>query len=611
MITFNNQNNQDLATVKKPNTNEVISKEEFNFRVNELKKCKEDIIYFAKNYFKLISLKDGLVTINPYPKQEELIKFFTENKRTVILSSRQSGKTTSYTVFALWILCFYPNKSIMLAANKATTAIEILGRIRLALEYLPIWLKPGVVTYNKTQIVLNNNTKIFGFATSSDATRGFSANIILLDEFAYVPNNIAKEFFASVLPVAATDPDSRVIIVSTPNGTQNLYYDIWKQANENILDISKKDSWQPFRMDWWDVPSRDDKWKQQQIDDIGINRFRVEFGNEFVGGSDSRLINSDFIDEQKRNYKKSHNIHIKLNEEETYTVNINHHFEFGKIYIAGADIGEGLGLDYSVLTILDITDFKKIKLAAMARTNKLSVSQFALLSARILNAYGLPLLLCESNGIGAGFLSQLNNICNYPRLARYDMNKEENLGIHTTAKIKIEAILWLRELLITSELGFEFNDLSLIDELAHFSKIGKTGSKYGAPKGMNDDIVLSLIWNLYLLKPNMLRQAIDVLNTINTSTGLEIPSSIKYKFESDKFKLDIFDKDDLPLSLSKELNEDLYFNWYGLDGVTPSLNLKIVEEIPQFYVNNSYDENIKEVKNLYDMFYDEPDELFW
>ena len=184
--------NEQLSHIKKIGEIDNISREEFEYRISEIAKCKRDICYFAEKYFRIISLDYGLQIIKPYQKQRELLRFFVNEKRSIILSSRQSGKTTSYTIFALWTLIFNAEQRIMLLANKADTAIEILSRIQLAYEYLPTWLKPAVVVWNKSEIIFSNKSAIKGFATASDSARGYSANCITGDtkitvRFKYLP----------------------------------------------------------------------------------------------------------------------------------------------------------------------------------------------------------------------------------------------------------------------------------------------------------------------------------------------------------------------------------------------------------------------------------------
>ena len=184
--------NEQLSHIKKVGEIDNVSREEFEYRIQEIAKCKRDICYFAEKYFRIISLDYGLQIIKPYPKQRDLLRFFVNEKRSIILSSRQSGKTTSYTIFALWTLIFNAEQRIMLLANKADTAIEILSRIQLAYEYLPTWLKPAVVVWNKSEIIFSNKSAIKGFATASDSARGYSANCVNKDSIIYIRSKYLK-----------------------------------------------------------------------------------------------------------------------------------------------------------------------------------------------------------------------------------------------------------------------------------------------------------------------------------------------------------------------------------------------------------------------------------
>lgn len=293
--------NEQLSHIKKVGEIDNISREEFEYRIQEIAKCKRDICYFAEKYFRIISLDKGLHIIRLYEKQKDLLNFFVNENRCLTLASRQTGKTTSYTIYALWTLIFNPEKRIMLLANKADTVLEILGRIQMAYEYLPTWLKPAVVVWNKGEIQFSNKSAIKGFPTASDAARGYSAGIVIMDEAAFVPNNIASKVFESIYPVISSSKKSKFIIVSTPNGADpnNLYYSLWQQANQKTAE-KNREGWKPFRIDWWDVPGRDEHWKEMTMASIGQKRFAQEFGNEFLASGQSRKLIPDDVLEKYR-----------------------------------------------------------------------------------------------------------------------------------------------------------------------------------------------------------------------------------------------------------------------------------------------------------------------
>ena len=203
---------EQLATIKKPGIVEHLTKEQFEHRVCEIVKCKRDISYFAEKYFKIINLDKGLMTIKLYDKQKELLKYFVDEKRCIVLAARQSSKTTTYTIYLLWLTMFFPEKKVMILANKADTALEILDRIRMAYSYVPEFLKPGVFVWNKGEVQFANRSTIKGFATASDAARGFSANVVVMDEASFVPNNVASKVFESIYPVISSSKNSQFII---------------------------------------------------------------------------------------------------------------------------------------------------------------------------------------------------------------------------------------------------------------------------------------------------------------------------------------------------------------------------------------------------------------
>lgn len=178
---------EQLASVKrKSDIPEQITREEFIWRAQELKRCRDDIVYFANKYFRIISPdvnegRGGLGVIKTYKKQEELLRFFQNYNRIVCTASRQSGKSTAYNIFCLWKLCFFDATNIMLLAQREKTAIDLLGRLRLAYEYLPDFIKPSIITYNKSSIEFTKHSKIEAFATASEGARGSSANCVTGD----------------------------------------------------------------------------------------------------------------------------------------------------------------------------------------------------------------------------------------------------------------------------------------------------------------------------------------------------------------------------------------------------------------------------------------------
>ena len=200
-------------------------------QVAEIIKCTEDPVYFIRTYVKIVNVDHGLVPFEMWPFQEDMVRTFHNNRFCIAKMPRQVGKTTTTVGYMLWSVLFQDDYSIAILANKGSLARDILSRVQYAYEYLPLWLQQGIITWNKRSLELENGSKIFAYATSAAGVRGGTYNLIFLDEFAFVPHNMATEFFTSTYPVVSSGKTSKVIIVSTPNGL-NLFYKMWKDATE-------------------------------------------------------------------------------------------------------------------------------------------------------------------------------------------------------------------------------------------------------------------------------------------------------------------------------------------------------------------------------------------
>ena len=239
-------------------------------QVEEYIKCAKDPVYFAVNYVKIINVDKGLMPFEMWDFQKEMLRLFSKNRFIITKCPRQIGKTTTSVSYLLWLTLFSDSQSVAVLANKGSLARDILAKYQLAYENLPIWLQQGVITWNKGNVELENGSKIMAASTSASSVRGGSFNVVLLDEFAFVPSNIAEEFFNSVYPVISSGQTSKIIIVSTPKG-MNLFYKLWMDA------ISGKNGYVPFEIHWSMVPGRDEKWKEETIRNTSVEQFAQEF----------------------------------------------------------------------------------------------------------------------------------------------------------------------------------------------------------------------------------------------------------------------------------------------------------------------------------------------
>ena len=246
--------------------------------INEIIKCSQDIIYFAEKYFYIITSKDGKSLIELFDWQKKVLKAYVEtpdNKRHCIVKiARQSGKTTVSTIFLLWYALFNKDKTVAIVAHKQDAAIDILKRIKLAIGMIPVWLQQGLTDdgWNKKSVTFENGSRIIASATSAEALTSLTVNLLFLDEFAKVPSHVAEEFIASTYPVISSYKGNKIIMISTPKGL-NHFYEFWAKS----VRQEKQNNFFPIRVGWWEVPGRDDEWKEEIIADIGPIRFAQEF----------------------------------------------------------------------------------------------------------------------------------------------------------------------------------------------------------------------------------------------------------------------------------------------------------------------------------------------
>ena len=364
-----------------------------------------------------------------------------------------------------------------------------------------------------------------------------SHNCIICDEFAFLARNLADKLFTSMYPTISSSKNGKFIIVSTPNGTDNLYYDIWTQANSK--DKSKNlDGWKPFEMFWWQVPGHDEAWKKKQIAAIGERRFAQEFNNEFLSGNNTTKLLPDDILEQYRMklseckamgfLPKKQRI-VSLDEKELFEFDMWHEFQPQRTYAASMDISEGVGVDASVLYIWDVTELKDIKMCAKFSSNTVSLVQFAYIARKMLALYGDPYLAAERNGVSAGTLDSLKITYGYQNIIIE--NKKNECGIYSHVTVKERACIWAKQMATTRGFGFTIYDKELVDELGIFCRKDNKGSHliYQAIPGPNshDDHVMAFIWLTFMLNKDIIDRYFQVCQTFTDDFGNVFPSVLQ------------------------------------------------------------------------------------
>lgn len=439
-------------------------------QVVEYSKCMKDPVYFARTYCKVISLDKGLVPFDLYPYQRKMFQSFQDNRFNIVLACRQSGKSISACAYLLWFAVFHSEKTVAILANKGATAREMLARITLMLENLPFFLQPGCKALNKGSIEFSNNSRIIAAATSGSSIRGLSVNLLYLDEFAFVEK--ANEFYTSTYPVVSSGKNTKIIITSTANGIGNTFYKIWEGATQRVNEFSS------FRVDWWDVPGRDEKWKQQTVANTSQLQFDQEFGNTFFGTGDT-LINAETL--MGLRSKQPHKI-MEGGSLLIYEEPIKDHD-----YIMTVDVSKGRGRDYSTFNLLDISS-RPFKQVAVYRNNTISPILFPNIIYKYADVYNQAYVVIEANDQGGVVCNGLYHDLEYENMHVESTVKANALGIEITRKSKRLGCSAIKDILETGKL--EVVDENTIMEISTFEAKGQS---YEASDGNHDDLMMNLV----------------------------------------------------------------------------------------------------------------------
>lgn len=461
-------------------------------QVEEYIKCSQDPNYFIEKYIRIVNVDQGLVPFKMYDFQKKIVQTIHDNRFTIAKLPRQSGKSTTVVSYILHYILFNPSVNVAILANKQAVARDLLAKIKTAYEYLPKWIQQGVGEWNKGTIILENGSRVLASATSSSAIRGGSYNLILLDEFAFVPPGIAEEFFSSAYPTISSGKTTKVVIVSTPKGL-NMYYKLWVEAEE------KRNEFVPIEVHWSDIPGRDREWKEQQIRNTSEEQFRQEFECDFIGSADT-LISAHKLKSltfRKPMYQDDNG--LKVYEEPK----LNH------TYVMTVDSSRGNHLDYHAFVVIDITRVP-YKVVATFRNNEMSPMVYPNAIYPVAKKFNDAFVLVEINDIGGQVADLLYNELEYDNVLLTSVRgrkgqtldggfgaSESQLGLRTTKAVKRLGCSLLKSFIEDDKLLFE--DYHIIQELVSF--VLKNHS-YEADSGHNDDLVMCLVLFCWLSTQN-------------------------------------------------------------------------------------------------------------
>ncbi len=466
--------------------------------IKEYKKCWEDPEHFIQNYVRVVHVDKGLISFDMYPYQKKMINTFINDRFVICKMPRQTGKSTTIISFLLHYILFNESVNCAILANKLATARELLSRLQLAYEHLPKWMQQGVVVWNKGNIELENGSKILAAATSSSAVRGSSFNIIFLDEFAHVPNNIADQFFTSVYPTISSGETTKVFIVSTPLGL-NMFYKLWVDAEEG------RNNYTPIDVDWREVPGRDDKWKEETIKNTSQQQFTQEFECEFIGSTATLIAPSKL---------KSMTFQAPIVSKNG--MDVYEQPQSGKSYSIVADTSHGKGMDYSAFSVFDITQIP-YRQVAKYRDNVISPMVYPNVIYQTGRRYNNAWTLIEINDIGQAVAESLYNDLEYENMLMCSMHgragqkigsgfgKNAQYGIRTSKQLKRIGCAALKEMIETDKLIIP--DFDTIAELTTFAS---KYNSYEAEEGHHDDLAMGLVVFAWLVQQQYFKDMTDL-----------------------------------------------------------------------------------------------------
>lgn len=472
--------------------------------IQEYVKCAKDPIYFSEKYIKIVHVDHGLIPIKMYDYQKEIANAITNNRRVIVNTSRQAGKTTTAVSVILHYVLYNDHKTVALLANKGDSAREILDRVKIAYEALPKWMQQGVVEWNKGSVEFENGCKIIAAATSSSAIRGKSISFLYIDETAFVEN--WDEFFASVFPTISSGNTTKILFTSTPNGL-NHFYKTFEGAKEG------RNGYIQIEVPWQRVPGRDEKWREETLAamDFDLEKFAQEFECQFLGSSGTLITGS-----------KLKALVYRTPIVEKQGLSMYEEPKAGRTYIMMVDVSRGKGLDYSAFQIIDATKMP-YKQVCTFRDNMVVPIDYAEIIWRTAKSYNDALILVEINDIGEQISDILHNDFEVEGLLYTEsagrsgkrisggFGKNVDKGIRTTKSVKAIGCNMLKMMIEQDQLII--NDFNTIRELSTFSR---RGNSFEAESGCHDDLVMCLVLFGWLADQPFFKDLTD----INTMAAL-------------------------------------------------------------------------------------------
>ena len=490
-----------------PNLKSIGHKHDFTQeQIKEYLKCQSDPIYFIENYCHIVTLDNGLQLFKLYECQKKKVDIIVNERKVILMEGRQQGKTVTAAACILHYTIFNADKTVAIMANKTASAREVLLRYQTMYENLPIWMQQGVKTWNKGDVELENNCRVFTAATTTSGIRGKSVNWLYIDEAAIIPNNVADEFFASVYPTISAGETTKILLTSTPLG-YNHFWKFWNEAEKGTNGFVS------HFIPYTDIPGRDEAWAEQQLKLLGELKFTQEVLCDFLGSSNT-LINARTIATLSSKDPLYEN-------PEGNGVDIYEDPQEGHYYCITVDTARGIGGDYSAFVVFDITEMP-YKVVAKYRNNKIAPMLYPNVIAKVGQDYNNAFVLIENNDIGGQVVEILHEEIEYDNIfstvteksRQYvspGFGKSTRLGVNTSKQVKRQGCFNFKSLM--EEKKLLVFDADIISEISTFVEKGNT---YQADEGYNDDCVMCMVLFGWLSTMPFFKELVDV----NTREGL-------------------------------------------------------------------------------------------
>ena len=490
-----------------PNLKSIGYKHDFTEeQIRDYLKCKDDPIYFIENFCKIITLDRGLQPFKLYECQKKKVDIIVNERKVILMEGRQQGKTVTAAACILHYTIFNADKTVAIMANKTASAREVLARYQTMYENLPIWMQQGVKTWNKGDVELENNCRVFTAATTTSGIRGKSVNWLYIDEAAIIPNNVADEFFASVYPTISAGETTKILLTSTPLG-YNHFWKFWNEAEKGTNGFVS------HFIPYTEIPGRDEAWAEQQLKLLGELKFTQEVLCDFLGSSNT-LING-------RTIATLSSKDPLYDNPEGNSVDIYEDPQEGHYYCITVDTARGIGGDYSAFVVFDITEMP-YRVVAKYRNNKIAPMLYPNVIAKVGEDYNNAFVLVETNDIGGQVVEILHEEIEYDNIfstvteksRQYvspGFGKSTRLGVNTSKQVKRQGCFNFKSLM--EEHKLLVFDADIISEISTFVEKGNT---YQADEGYNDDCVMCMVLFGWLSTMPFFKELVDV----NTREGL-------------------------------------------------------------------------------------------